>query len=300
MLTETDILITGGSGFIGSHLADSLTPANRVTVLDVDRPTDPTSVRVIQGDIRDQETVKQAVAGCDIVFHEAALVSVAESVANPCRSHEINATGSLNVFEAAREHDTRVVVASSAAVYGEPDRVPIAETDPLEPTSPYGLDKLATDRYAKLYHDLYGLETVSLRYFNVYGPGQRGGQYAGVIRAFLSQARQDDPITIHGDGTQTRDFVHVDDIVRANIAAATTDAVGGAYNVGTGNPITIRELAERIKSVTESRSELVHTEPRAGDIQHSCADITRARESLGYQPTVSIDEGLASLPCDGS
>lgn len=295
VLTETDILITGGSGFIGSHLAESLTPDNRVTVLDIDRPTETNALEFIHGDIRDKETVEQAVSGCDIVFHEAALVSVSESVADPCRSHEINATGSLNVFEAARKHDARVVVASSAAIYGEPDRVPIHETDSLDPTSPYGLDKLVTDRYAQLYHDLYGLDTVSLRYFNVYGPGQRGGQYAGVIRAFLSQAQAGDPITIHGDGKQTRDFVHVDDVVRANVAAATTDAVGRAYNIGTGAPIPIRELAEQIKSATDSHSELVHTEPRSGDIQHSCADITRARESLGYEPSMSIEEGLDTL-----
>jgi UDP-glucose 4-epimerase len=288
-------LITGGSGFIGGRLVRSFSE-NRVRLLDVEAPpTTFDNVDVIQGDIRNQETVKRAVAGSDVVFHQAGLVDVTESVVDPKASHSINAAGTLNVLEAARKHDVRVVIASSAAVYGDPDTRPIVESATPDPTSPYGLDKLAADQYARLYHDLYGLETVALRYFNVYGPGQDGGDYAGVIETFLEQASNDDPITVHGDGEQTRDFVHVEDVVEANRLAAETDAVGNAYNIGTGESVRIYRLAERIRSLVDSSSEIVHTEPREGGIRHSCADVTRARERLGYEPEISIEEGLRTL-----
>jgi UDP-glucose 4-epimerase len=198
----------------------------------------------------------------------------------------------VNVLEAARKTDTRVVLASSAAIYGHPESTPIDEAHPLDPTSPYGLDKLTADQYTRLYNDLYGLDTVSLRYFNVYGPGQTGGDYAGVITVFIEQALNDDPITVHGDGDQTRDFVFIEDIVQANLLAAKTEHVGAAYNIGTGESITIRELAELIRDITNSDSEIVHTEPRDGDIEHSKADISKATEQLDFEPTVSLREGL--------
>ena len=290
------VLVTGGAGFIGGALVDSLRGDTTVRVLDIDPdPNPPSDVEVIEGDIRDPETVAAAIEGVDTVFHEAALVSVADSVAHPMESHTINATGTLQVLEAARNHDARVVVASSAAVYGDPDAVPVAESAGLDPTSPYGLDKLAIDHYTRLYHELYGLDTVALRYFNVYGPGQTGGDYAGVIDAFTEQARSGEPITVHGDGEQTRDFVHIDDVVRANRLAATTDNVGGAYNIGTGESVTIKSLAEKIRASVGSDSEIVHTEAREGDIRHSRADISRARERLGYEPTVDLDTGLDTL-----
>jgi UDP-glucose 4-epimerase len=199
------------------------------------------------------------------------------------------------VLEAARRADARVVLASSCAVYGHPDAVPIPETAPAAPTSPYGLQKYTLDAYARLYHDLYGLETVPLRYFNVYGPRQRGGDYAGVIRAFLSQARAGGPMTIHGDGEQTRDFVHVSDVVRANLLAATTEDVGRAYNVGTGDAVTVRRLADLVRDAVGSDAAVVHEPERPGDIRRSEADLTRAREGLGYEPTVTLREGLADL-----
>ena len=290
------VLVTGGAGFIGGALVDSLRGDTTVRVLDIDPdPNPPSDVEVIEGDIRDPETVAAAIEGVDTVFHEAALVSVADSVAHPMESHTINATGTLQVLEAARNHDARVVVASSAAVYGDPDAVPVAEPAGLNPTSPYGLDKLTIDHYTRLYHELYGLDTVALRYFNVYGPGQTGGDYAGVIDAFTEQARSGEPITVHGDGEQTRDFVHIDDVVRANRLAATTDNVGGAYNIGTGESVTIKSLAEKIRASVGSDSEIVYTDPREGDIRHSRADISRARERLGYEPTVDLDTGLDTL-----
>jgi len=183
-------------------------------------------------------------------------------------------------------------LASSAAIYGHPEQIPIKETDSKTPTSPYGLDKLSVDHYAKQYHDLYDLETAALRYFNVFGPGQTAGDYSGVISIFCEQTINDDPLTIHGDGKQRRDFVFIDDIVQANLRAATTDHAGEAYNVGTGTSVSIRELAETIVDVTDSNSDIVHTEGRDGDIRHSEADITAIQTALDYEPTVSLREGL--------
>jgi len=289
-------LVTGGSGFIGGALVDALNAEATVRVLDTTLSGDaPDDVEVIEGDIRDESVLDEAMDGIDTVFHQAAVVSVEESIDDPVRSHSVNVAGTVRTLEAARRHDARVVLASSAAVYGDPGRVPVSETDPLEPTSPYGLEKLTIDRYARLYHDLYGLETVALRYFNVYGPGQSGGDYAGVIEAFLEQAREGEPLPVHGDGKQTRDFVHIDDVVEANRLAAETDAVGTAYNIGTGRSVTVERLAEQIRDAVDSRSPIVHTDPRAGDIRHSRADISRARERLGFRPTVDLDQGIETL-----
>ena len=288
------VLVTGGSGFIGGAIAASLRADNDVRTLDTD-PDPPAGVTAIEGDVRDREAVEEAVANVDVVFHQAAIVSVERSIDDPSETHAVNATGTLRVLEAARRHDARVVAASSAAVYGDPEGVPLAEGARLEPTSPYGLSKLALDHYLRLYHELYGLETVALRYFNVYGPGQTGGDYAGVIEAFLRAARSGEPLTVHGDGEQTRDFVHVDDVVRANLLAAETDAVGASYNVGTGDSVTIRGLAERIRHAVGSDSPIVHGDARDGDVRHSRADITKAREELGYRPSVGLSEGLETL-----
>ncbi|NKE36544.1 NAD-dependent epimerase/dehydratase family protein [Natronococcus sp. JC468] len=290
------ILITGGAGFIGSHLATELVEANDVRVLDNltsgERAKVPEGTTLIEGDLRDEDTLERATEDVDLIFHEAALVSVQGSVEAPLTSHDINATATLELFEAARREDARVVLASSAAIYGHPEQVPIEESDSKTPASPYGIDKLAIDHYARRYNDLYDLETVALRYFNAYGPGQTAGDYSGVISIFCDQAINDESITVHGDGGQTRDFVFIDDIVKANIKAATTDYVGMAYNVGTGQTVTIQELAETIVEVTDSASEITHTEGRDGDIRHSEADISAIQSDLGYEPTVSLSEGL--------
>ncbi|WP_276253211.1 NAD-dependent epimerase/dehydratase family protein [Halomontanus rarus] len=299
-LAGTSVLITGGAGFIGGELAHTLANPADVTVLDDCSSGDPDRVpseaTFVRGDIRDRQTVSDAMDGVDVVFHEAALVSVAESVETPLESHSRNSTGTLTVLEAARDHDARVVCASSAAIYGHPERVPVSETDPKEPTSPYGLDKLALDHQTRLYHELYGLDTVALRYFNAYGPDQPANDYSGVISIFFERALNDEPLVIFGDGEQTRDFVFVDDIVQANLRAAVTDEVGEAYNVGTGTRVTITELAESIIEVTDSNSDIVYDDPREGDIRHSGADISKARDSLGFEPTVSLEEGLRAFP----
>lgn len=292
------VLVTGGAGFIGSHLATALVANHEVRVLDDystgKREWVPDAARAIQGDVTDRETVTRAMRGVDVVFHQAANVSVERSVEAPGESHQVNVDGTLTVLEVARDTDTRVVLASSAAVYGHPESVPVAEPAPKTPTSPYGLEKLTADHYARLYHDLYGVETVALRYFNVYGPRQ-GGEYSGVIDVFLEQARADDPITVHGAGDQTRDFVHVRDVVQANLRAATTPHVGEAFNVGTGRSVSIRELADLVCDVTGTDGEVRHTDQREGDIERSRADISKIRNRLDYRPTVRLRDGLAAL-----
>jgi len=295
---DQTVLVTGGAGFIGGHLVDALAPANRVRVLDHAVGANdavPPSVEVFEADVRDQDTMAQAAADVDLIFHEAAVVSVERSVADPRETNDVNLTGTMHVLEAARREDARVVFASSAAVYGRPERVPIQEADATRPLSPYGLQKLAADEYCRLYHDLYGLETVPLRYFNAYGPGSSGGDYAGVITAFAQRLAAGDPLVVDGDGSQTRDFVHVEDIVRANLLAATTDAVGQAYNVGTGRSVSIRDLAETMAEVAATEVPIEHGPARPGDVPESEADISRAREQLGYEPQVTLADGLRDL-----
>jgi len=298
-LRDRTVLVTGGAGFIGRKLVDALVEQNHVRVLDDGSTGEPErlpdGVEYVEGDVRDETAVESATEGVDVVFHEAAVVSVSESVEAPARTNDVNLSGTVAVLEAARQHDARVVFASSAAVYGRPSSVPISETDPTEPLSPYGLQKLAADRYVRMYADLYDMETVALRYFNVYGRGQRGGDYAGVITAFLNRIRESAPPVVHGDGSQTRDFVHVSDIVRANLLAATTDATGEAYNVGTGTSVTIHELAERLVSLSDTGLSVEFGPERTGDIQDSEADISKARAELGYDPQVDLTEGLAEL-----
>ncbi|WP_137291699.1 NAD-dependent epimerase/dehydratase family protein [Natronorubrum halophilum] len=295
-LEDRTILVTGGAGFIGSHLAAALADDTDLRVLDSfatgRRERVPDGATVIDGDMRDETALARATEGVDLIFHEAALVSVEHSVEDPVASHSINVDATLTLLERARELDARFVLASSAAIYGQPERTVVSESDRAVPTSPYGLEKLAVDHYASQYHDLYGLETVALRYFNVYGPGQFDSDYSGVVTAFIDRALAGDPLPIHGDGGQTRDFVFVEDVVRANLLAATTDHVGRAYNVGTGRSVTVRELAELIVDVTDSESEIVHTDERVGDIRHSRADLDAARTDLEYAPAVSLRGGL--------
>ena len=296
------VLVTGGAGFIGGHLVDALAADNDVRVLDHDVGGEsgaaadlPQSVEVHEEDVRDEDALAAAADGVDVIFHEAAVVSVERSVEDPTGTNDVNLSGTLNVLEAGRREDARVVFASSAAVYGTPERVPVREPDATKPLSPYGLQKLAADEYVRMYHDLYDLPTVPLRYFNAYGPGSSGGDYAGVITAFRERIQRGQPLLIDGDGSQTRDFVHVEDLVRANLLAATTDEVGQAYNVGTGESVTIRELAEIMTDVADANVGIEHGPPRPGDVPQSEADISRAREQLGYEPQVTLADGLRDL-----
>ncbi|MXR40367.1 NAD-dependent epimerase/dehydratase family protein [Halobaculum sp. WSA2] len=293
------VLVTGGAGFVGSHIARALVRDNEVRVLDdlsTGQPRNvPDGATLYEGDLLDESVLREAIDGVDIVFHQAGLVSVPKSVERPAESNRVNVAGTLAVLDAARAVDARVVLASSVAIYGDPEVVPIDESHPTRPTSPYATDKLAIDHYARVYHELYGLETVALRYFNVYGPGQSAGNYAGVVSTFLEQARSGQALTVDGDGSQTRDFVHVADVVRANLAAATTAHVGEAFNIGTGDSVTIRELAELITDVAGTTAGIVHTDPRVGDVERSRADISKARRLLDFEPSVELTTGLGEL-----
>ncbi|WP_049911145.1 NAD-dependent epimerase/dehydratase family protein [Halorubrum coriense] len=297
-LTDANILVTGGAGFVGSHLVDALAEENTVTVVDDLSSGSQTHIhedaKFVHADITAPDVLAELTNSVDVVFHEAAVVSVTESIDNPPTSHEVNTDATLTLLELARERNFRVVLASSAAIYGHPQTLPISESHSKNPTSPYGLDKLTIDHYARIYHDLYDVETVALRYFNIYGPRQ-SGEYAGVISIFRDQALAGDDLTIEGDGSQTRDFVHIDDVVDANIAAATTDYVGEAYNIGTGHETRIDELTETIIKVADTSASVTHVTPRAGDIEASVADISKAREKLGFTPSVSLNKGIRNL-----
>lgn len=290
------ILVTGGAGFIGSHLVEALAPDNDVTVLDNfssgDRAVVPDEVSVHEGDIRDESVVDAAMDGVDLVFHQAAMVSVPESVERPVACHELNGSATVGVLDCARRADARVVLASSAAVYGTPDSVPVAESDPVDPTSPYAFEKRQNELYAQFYEETYGLPTVPLRYFNVYGPRGIDGEYAGVIGTFVRQALSGQPLTVEGDGEQTRDFVHVDDVVRANIGAATTETVGQPFNVGTGHTVTINRLAETVRDIVGTELPIEHVPARDGDIRRSEADDGLARDRLGFDATVPLRDGI--------
>jgi UDP-glucose 4-epimerase len=298
--SDTSVLVTGGAGFIGSHIASALVDDCEVTVYDnfsTGRYENvPDAASVVERDVRNADALSTAVEEADVVFHEAARVSVQQSVERPTETKQVNLDAFVDLLEAARGTETRVVFASSAAIYGHPEYTPVDETHPKDPTSPYGLEKLSADQYARLYHDLYDVQTVALRYFNVYGPRQTAGDYSGVISIFSEQARDGRPLTVDGDGRQTRDFVHVDDVVRANLLAATTEAaVGKAFNVGTGEQISINGLAETIRDVTDSESTITHTSARPGDIQNSVADTSRAAEVLGFRPEYDLRTGLESF-----
>ena len=297
-IEDRTVVVTGGSGFIGSHLVEAVAPTNDVRVVDTadgESRRFPTNVDVVTGDVRDAATREAALDGADVVFHEAAIASVERSIQEPEESHAVNVDATLSLLETARRTGTRVVFASSAAIYGDPDRVPVSENESKTPNSPYGLEKLAGDHYCRLYNHLYDVETVALRYFNVYGPRQSAGSYSGVISTFVSQARSGGPITVQGDGEQTRDFVHVRDVVRANLLAATTDAVGEAFNVGTGKEVPIATLAEHVRNAIDPDIEIIHTDGRSGDVRASCADISKAEAELGYEPTRDIETGIGSL-----
>jgi UDP-glucose 4-epimerase len=301
-------LVTGGAGFIGSHIAQRLLETgHEVVVLDnfftgkrENLQAFAKEVRLVEGDVRDLPTVTASAAGCDVIFHEAAIVSVPYSVEHPQESHDVNIQGTLNVLQAARAAGTRrVVFASSAAIYGEEPTLPKAETMLPEPISPYGLEKLTGEHYLATWSKLFGVETVALRYFNVFGPRQDPkSPYSGVISIFVDRILGGRALTFFGDGSQSRDFVYVANVIDANILAATRPSKGVSgrvFNVACGKRTTLVDLATLIERAAGRTVERSFGEPRAGDIKDSVATIERARTDLGYAPAVDVEKGLALL-----
>jgi nucleoside-diphosphate-sugar epimerase len=299
-------LVTGGAGFIGSHLVDTLVQAGEdVVVLDnlatgnPDNWAYPRYVQFIRGDIRDLNAVYRAMDGVDVVYHQAAIPSVPRSVSDPVTCHEVNVTGTFNVLLAARDAGARrVVYASSSAIYGDSVELPKRESMAPKPLSPYAAAKLAGEHYAQLFTQLYGLETVGLRYFNVFGPRQSpNSEYAAAIPKFVSRILAGEAPVVYGDGEQTRDFVAVQNVVQANLGAGQASAVaaGKAYNIGCGERISLNELLRVINRLAGRNIQAEYLPVRAGDIRDSVADITAARRDLGFEPRVRLEEGLAYL-----
>ena len=295
-------LVTGGGGFIGSHLARHLAGEGwRVAAIDNrsnswDGNIDEVGVEVVVADIGNQSALEQAMDGVQWVFHEAAMVSVPGSIEDPVDCYSINVQGTLNVLKAAAYAGAeRVILASSSAVYGE-SPIPVSESSPPQPLSPYAASKWAMEQAALMYHRLHGLPVVCLRYFNVYGPRQRpDSMYAAVIPAFIGAMADGKPPTIFGDGEQKRDFVYVDDVVRANVLAAESDeAIGKVLNISGGGTVTINELARILQEIIPEAPAPVHKPPREGDIYFSEAVIKQAWRALGYRPEVALAEGLRS------
>ncbi len=300
-------LVTGGCGFIGSHIAEELVKqGHKVRILDnlssgYEENIAPIrkDVEFIKADVRDTDALKEAVKGIQYVFHEAALVSVFDSVERPMDNNEINITGTLNVLMAAREERVkRVLIASSAAVYGNDPQLPKKETMKPQPESPYAVAKIIDEYYMTVFSKVYGLETVNLRYFNVYGPRQDpGSMYSGVISKFVDVLKKGQIPVIFGDGRQTRDFVYVKDVARANILAMHSDKTGQGevFNVATGQQVNLLQLLEILTRIFKVQAEPVFKDARTGDVKHSAADISLIKSKLDFSPQHSLEQGLQDL-----
>jgi nucleoside-diphosphate-sugar epimerase len=294
-------LVTGGAGFIGSNLTaflaasghDAVVLDNLLTGYARNVPT-AANVRFVAGDIRDPQIVRDVAQGCDVIYHLAASVGNKRAIDQPLIDSQINVLGTLNVLEAARLNGIRkVVVSSSAGVFGELKRIPIDEEHPAEPDTPYGASKLCAEKHSLAYGRLYGIDVICLRYFNVYGPHQRFDAYGNVIPIFVFRLLSGEPITIFGDGDQTRDFVSVHDVVRANAAAGVATGVAGAFNIGSGTRISVNALVNSLSRAANLSPVINYAVPRAGDVRDSLADISKARRLLGYEPAIDIQHGLA-------
>jgi len=296
-------LVTGGAGFIGSHIVQELVRrGERVRVLDnfsTGRRENIAPflehIELVEGDLRDLPTVRRAVEGVDYVLHQAALASVPRSVADPLASNAANVTGTLYLLVAARDAEVkRVVYSASSSVYGDSPTLPKQEDMPTAPKSPYAVSKLAGEHYCRAFTEVYGLETVSLRYFNVFGPRQDpASQYAAVVPLFITAMLRGEPPTVHGDGLQSRDFTYVANVVHANLLATTAPGVAGrVFNIACGQRYTLLDLIAILNEIMDAHITPVHTDPRPGDVRHSLADITAAQEALGYRADVDFNEGL--------
>jgi len=297
-------LVTGGAGFIGSHLVDELVSRGyKVVVLDnfwsgrmenVSQHLKSAVFKLVDGDVRDRRVVRDAMDGVDAVVHLAALIDVEESVNNPVETHDVNVTGTLNVLEeAVRKDIERFVYASSTAVYGEANPLPLKEDCPPKPVSPYAASKASAECYCRAFYRSYRLETVILRYFNVYGPRQEHNPYSGVIARFLNNASRGEPLVVYGDGEQTRDFIYVGDVVEATmLALESANLAGETFNVCTGKSTTINELAQIVKEVTGRNLQIILDKPRKGDLKNNYGDPAKAEEILEFKAKVTLIKGL--------
>jgi UDP-glucose 4-epimerase len=301
---DKKIVVTGAAGFIGSNLVDELLNQG-AQVIGIDnlfngRLENLETAREFEkfefhkSDIRDLNFLMTIFKDTDIIYHEAAFTSVPQSVKMPDTCNEVNVNGVLNVLNAARKNDVdKVIFASSSSVYGDTPTLPKTEEMKRIPISPYGVAKLAGESYMQVYNDVYGLKTVSLRYFNVFGPRQRDSPYSGVIAIWLGNIVDDDNLIVFGDGKNSRDFTYIKDVVKANILAAKRDVEGEIINIGAGNPINLTDLANLMLEISAKQHiEIVYTEPRPGDIIHSYADISKAKELLGFHPEYDQKMGL--------
>jgi UDP-glucose 4-epimerase len=292
------VLITGGAGFIGSHLAEYLRERAEVRILDNlrvrnQRILDRRDIDVVQASILDSVALRGAVSGVDFVFHLAAMVGVQESMENPQECVKINVLGTLNVLQAAADAGVRkLVFASSAGIYGDDPPVPTPETAAPEPKSPYAITKLDGEYCCEMFEREGWLKTAALRFFNVFGPGQDPtSSYAAAVPAFLQRAMRGEPLTIFGDGEQSRDFIYVKDVVAALVFAAENSELKGAFNCGYGQQTSINELVRRILVLTQSKSQPNYLPERAGDVRHSCASTEKLR-AFGWRPASSLEQGL--------
>jgi nucleoside-diphosphate-sugar epimerase len=294
-------LVTGGAGFIGSHLVETLVARGEtVRVLDDFSTGKRENIEpfargfeLIEGSCADLATARRAAKGCDYVFHEAAIPSVPRSVTDPVGTDRVNTGGTVTMLKAQEAGVKRFVFAASSAAYGDTPTLPKHEDMPVNPQSPYAVQKVAGEHYCKVFHQTMGVPTVALRYFNVFGPRQDPkSEYAAVVPRFVTAALRGEPVTIYGDGQQSRDFTPVASAVAANLLACTRDeAVGHVINVARGERLTLLELVGRIGEIVGRKVEIRHDPPRSGDIKHSLADISRARALLGYEPG-PLDEAL--------
>jgi UDP-glucose 4-epimerase len=293
-------LVTGGAGFIGSNITRALVEQGReVIVLDnlssgYQHNLDGLDgVKLIKGDVRDEGLVRKVMNEVDVVFHLAASVGNTRSIEHPIEDSEINVIGTLRILEAARQAGVRkIVCSSSAGIFGELKYLPIREDHPIEPDTPYGVSKLAEEKHCLAYSKLYEIEAVCLRYFNVFGINQRYDAYGNVIPIFVHRILRGQPLTVYGDGEQTRDFVNVRDVAKVNLLAAEAEGISGAFNIASGACITINHLVDLLRGASRINPDVEYAPPRKGDVLHSRADISAAREKLGYEPEVDLAGGL--------
>jgi len=299
-------LVTGGAGFIGCNLVryilgkgqqavvlDDFSTGKRENLTDI-----ADGIELIEGDIRDRQAVDRALAGCDAIFHEAALGSVPRSVDDPVTSHDVNVNGTINILEAARAAGIkRVIFAASSSAYGDQPAMPKQENQPVMPMSPYAASKVACEAYMRGYACVYGLETLSLRYFNVFGPHQDPqGAYAAVIPAFVSSMLRGTEPVVFGDGEQSRDFCYIDNVCEANWLALSAPAevcTGQPVNIACNHQTTLNQILDQLRRLLGSNVDAVYQDSRPGDVKHSLADVTRAEETIGYRPEIFFEEGLA-------